>query len=266
MEKAQDALRAGNLDEALRIVQQQVRQEPATGKHRIFLFQLLTVLGDWTRASNQLDVLHDLDASALGMVQTYRQVLECERVRADVFAARRSPLVFGNPEAWMALLLEGLRLSVSGQHAEARSLQEKAFEQAPAVSGSLDGEPFAWIADADSRLGPMLELIVKGQYYWIPFHRIKRVEITPPTDLRDLVWLPAHFTWANGGEAVGFIPTRYPESELSDDAAIRLARKTQWTEVVEGVYHGMGQRILTTDQDDFSLLDSRVIDFDPVSG
>jgi type VI secretion system protein ImpE len=264
MDTAQQALRQGQLEEALRIVQQQVRSDPAAARHRIFLFQLFAVAGAWPRALNQLDVLHDLDASALAMVQTYRQVVQCEVFRHDVFAAGRSPLVFGDPEPWVAWLLEALRLSATGHHAEARALREKALEQAPAAPGRVDAAPFAWIADGDSRLGPMLEVIMNGRYYWVPFACVRRIETVSPTDLRDLVWLPAQFTWTNGGEVFGFIPTRYPGSEQSDDNALRLARKTEWIEIADGVYHGLGQRMLMTDQAEHALLDSREIAFEAV--
>ena len=96
--------------------------------------------------------------------------------------------------------------------------------------------------------GPVLEAVVNGRYYWIPFSRMSRIEIEAPEDLRDLVWLPAHFEFVNGGESVGVIPTRYPGSQTSEDSAVRLARKTVWEEVSEGVFHGFGQRLLATDR------------------
>ena len=35
---------------------------------------------------------------------------------------------------------------------------------------------FEWIADADDRLGPVLEAIVNGRYYWVPFERVRRIQ------------------------------------------------------------------------------------------
>lgn len=259
MESAETAVREGNLDEALALLQQEVRRNPAANKPRIFLFQLFAVLGEWKRALNQLDVLHDLDTAALAMVGTYRQVIQCELARAEVFSGRRTPTVFGDPEPWMALLVEALRLSTANRHGEAQALREQAFADVHAASGTLDAAPFTWIADADSRLGPMLEVIANGQYYWVPFHRVQAVELMPPTDLRDLVWLPARFVWINGGESFGFVPSRYAGSETQTDSALRLARKTDWIEVADGVYHGLGQRMLATDEAEYSLLDSRLI-------
>jgi type VI secretion system protein ImpE len=130
---------------------------------------------------------------------------------------------------------------------------------APTTSGNVDENPFDWIADADTRIGPCVEAILNGSYYWIPFHRIHSIAIEPPEDLRDLVWTPAYFTWSNGGQSVGLIPTRYPGSHTSDDPKIRLSRKTQWEEHEGDVFLGLGQRILATDSNEYSLMDVREI-------
>ncbi len=81
-----------------------------------------------------------------------------------------------------------------------------------ASAGDIDGQPFEWIADADSRLGPVLEAVINGRYYWVPFSRLSRIQIEPPEDLRDMVWMPAHLQFENGGESVALIPTRYQGS------------------------------------------------------
>lgn len=243
-------------------VQDQVRREPANPKHRIFLFQLLAVLGQWQRALTQLGVLGEMDAATLPMVQTYREALRCEALRAEVFAARRSPLIFGDPEPWVALLLEALRLSAEGHHAQAQAVRAQAFEAAPAVSGTVDGQSFAWIADADARLGPVLEAIINGRYFWVPLQRIRALKLEAPVDLRDLVWIPAAFTWSNGGEAVGLIPSRYPDSPSSEDPLIQLGHKTEWIEQPEGLYIGLGQRLLASDEGEYPLLDLRLLRLD----
>jgi type VI secretion system protein ImpE len=132
-----------------------------------------------------------------------------------------------------------------------------AHETATAIAGTVNGSNFAWIADADSRLGPVFEVLLNGAYYWVPFERICRVTMDPPTDARDFVWIPAQFTWVNEGTAFGFIPTRYPGSEDSDDVAVRLARKTVWEPLGADGYRGLGQRVLVTDTEEYGLLDIR---------
>jgi type VI secretion system protein ImpE len=226
---------------------------------RVFLFQLLCVVGQWERALNQLNVVAELDPAALAMAQMYREALQCERLRADVFAGKKSPVVFGEPEQWLALLIESLLTRESSGAAQAQQLRARAFEDAPTSRGSIEGHAFEWIADADMRLGPVCEAIINGRYYWVPFARLSRIDLEKPVDLRDLVWMPAHFQFSNGGESVGLIPTRYPGSEASTDPGIRLARATVWTEETPDVFVGLGQRIFTTDAGDHAIMDVRTI-------
>ena len=256
---AEDRLREGDLDETLRQLQEQVRKEPANTKYRVFLFQLLAVMGQWERAMNQLNVAGELDAGTLAMVQTYREALRCEVLRGEIFAGRRSPLVFGEPEEWFALLLEAQRLLAQGAGEQAMEMRERALETAPATPGTIDGAPFEWIMDGDNRLGPVVEAIVNGRYYWVPFQRIRSLQIEEPADLRDLVWMPAHFTWANGGESAGLIPTRYPGSETSPDPELRRGRRTEWLEQPGGAYVGQGQRMFFTDSGEYPLMEVRSI-------
>ncbi len=256
---ALDALRDGDLDQALAELQQEIRRSPADASLRVFLFQLLTVQGQWDRALVQLNTAAELDPIALAMAQMYREALRCEVFRADVFAGKRSPLIFGEPPAWIGWLVEALRLTAENRHDAAGELRDRAFEAAPATAGTIDEQPFEWIADADPRMGPVLEAIVAGRYFWIPVQNINSIRLEPPTDLRDVVWMPAQFTWSNGGDAVGLIPTRYPGSEHSTDPLVRLARKTQWIDAGGGQL-GLGQRMLATDKDDFPLLDIRQIE------
>ena len=257
--QAEQSLRDGNLPQALAQLQDQIRSQPAKADYRVFLFQLLSVLGEWERALTQLDVAADLDAGTLAMVQTYREAVRCEVFRNDVFAGKRSPLLFGDPEPWVALVIQALGLSANGEHAKAQALRQQAYEDVALTSGTVDGEPFDWIADADSRIGPFLEAIVNGNYYWIPFQRIQRIQLEAPEDLRDMVWTPAQFTWTNAGQMVGLIPTRYAGSETSEDSQIRMSRKTEWVDAGDEEFVGLGQRILATDTNEYSLLDVRDI-------
>lgn len=256
---AEECLRAGDPEQALKLLQDQVRSKPGDSRLRVFLFQLLCVLGQWERALNQLDTAANLDPAALAMKQMYGEAIRCEVLRADVFAGRKVPLVFGQPDAWLALLIESLLRSAQGDADAAQSLRDQAFDQAPETSGVLDGKPFTWIADADMRLGPVLEAIVNGRYYWIPFARLARVTVEAPSDLRDAVWMPAYLQFENGGESPALIPTRYPGSEAAADGLLRLARKTVWEESSSEVYRGLGQRLITTDAGEFPLMDVRSV-------
>ncbi|MCO8120416.1 virulence protein SciE type [Stieleria sp. TO1_6] len=272
--QAEEYLRDGKLDEAFAELKRQVQSNPSDGKYRVFLFQMLTVVGKWDSALTQLEIAGDLDPGNLAMVQAYREAIRCESKRSRVFAGESSPLIFGQPDRWLALMIEALKMDASGQHDQAQQLRDEAFESAPTTAGQIEfsGEKqddFQWIADADPRMGPVLEALLNGQYYWIPFHRIAQIDFEAPADLRDFVWTPVHFTWANGGESVGMIPTRYPGSDSVADPMLQLSRKTDWKAAPgqddDSASIGIGQRMLATDHDEYALLDIRKITLDVVA-
>ena len=116
---ADELLREGKLDEALAALSQEIRAKPSDAKLRVFLFQLLAVQGQWERALTQLNLAGEMDAGTLAMVQTYREGIRCELLRAEIFAGKRSPLVFGEPAEWLAILMQAQKLLAEGQHAAA---------------------------------------------------------------------------------------------------------------------------------------------------
>ena len=253
----EDHLRAGDLAATLQTLQEKVRAKPQDAKLRIFLFQLLCVLGDWKRAITQLKVAAELDEAATMMAKTYREAIICEVYREKVFAGEKSPLVFGEPEEWLALLIEAQKHQGQGETGPAAELRARAFEAAPAQPGMLNGTAFQWVADADMRLGPVLEVIVNGRYFWLPFAQIAQLTAEAPEDLRDAVWTAATLTLANGGELAALIPTRYEGTTLRGTDAEKLSRATQWTDLGDETFAGIGQRLLATDTEDTALMDLR---------
>jgi type VI secretion system protein ImpE len=293
MATAEELIAQGDPAGALQALQQQVRAKAADPQLRVFLFQLLCVLGQWQRAHDQLKVCGELDAGTLAMVNTYGAALQCEVARDAVFAGRHLPHVFGPPAAWVALLAQALQLDAQGHSAEAAALRSQALEQAPASAGTAqvhagstdsagskdsadmpaNEQAFNWIADADSRLGPVLEVIINGRYGWVPFMHLHEVTIEPVTDLRDLVWAPAHLEFTNGGDTVALLPVRYPGAVtgvatgvgtgVATDAALQMSRKTEWLEMPHGQFSGCGQRVLATDAAEFGLLELRRLTLTP---
>src|ERR1700720_2379284 len=259
---AEQLLKDGRPDEALKELQKAVRDDPANAKARVFLFQLFSVLGDWKRADTQLQVLSEMDADSMMLSRISEPILPCEAIRTDVFASKRTPIIFGEPPEWIGSLVQATELFGKDEFRAGIELRDKAFDAAPMTAGKINGEAFDWIADADERLGPVLEVILEGRYYWIPFCRIRQIIIEPVTDLRDLVWAPAQFVWENGGQAAGHIPARYAGTERSEDGNLKLARKTEWSNK-GGVNLGLGQRILATDAAEYPLLEIRKLELAP---
>lgn len=260
---ALNSLKSGDLKGAMDLLKQDVRKAPRDGRLRTFLFQMFCVTAEWDRALAQLTAAAELDPLALPMAQAYRAAIRCEMLRESVFRGERSPTVLGDPGPWLPNLIEATRLIAMGKLDEATDLRDKAFEAAAEPQGTINDVPFAWIADADPRLGPVMEVFVNGNYMWVPFERLKVVRLEAPVDLRDQVWMPATFTWSNDGEMVGFIPTRYAGSATADDPALALARQTDWKDLNEDWSIPLGQRMLVTDTSETALMDVRKLTIVP---
>jgi type VI secretion system protein ImpE len=258
-----ELVQAARLDDALSALQTEVRNKPEDTRLRIFLFQLNCALGRLDKALSQLQVIASLDSETMLLAQIFRPVIACELLRREVFEGKRTPLIFGEPMEWLGLLVQANELVARREFAAAAESRARAFEAAPASSGKVNGQACDWVADADSRLGPVLEAIIEGKYYWIPFCRIQKIETVKPSDLRDLVWLPAQFTWSNGGTAPGHIPVRYPGTESSPKDSLRLARETDWQQQAGETYLGLGQRVLATQAEEYPLLECRSIELNP---
>jgi type VI secretion system protein ImpE len=249
-----------SLKESLSAAQVAVRASPTEAAQRTYLFQLQCVLGNWEKALAQLQSAAQFDPSAIPMAQLYREAIRCEVFREDAFAGKRKPNLLGNPPQWLGYLCEALTLAASEKYDEAATLRETALELAPTSAGHMDDTAFDWIADADSRIGPVCEVFMNGQYYWIGFDQIASIAFDAPSDLRDLVWCPATLELRNGGKHPALIPTRYVgSSAVSDECA--LSRKTAWFEKASDTWIGIGQRMFATDAGEFAQLDVRKITF-----
>jgi type VI secretion system protein ImpE len=110
----------------------------------------------------------------------------------------------------------------------------------------------------------MLELILEGKYYWVPFAASAALPCPRPPTCGTSFRLPAQFVWTNGGEASGHIPARYPRSESSPDGGLRLARKTEWQELPEETLSAWASASSVTDRGTF-LLECRIVTSLPLS-
>ncbi|TNJ42372.1 type VI secretion system accessory protein TagJ [Phaeobacter sp. B1627] len=258
---AQEHLKESDPAAALTALQDEVRKDPSNAKLRIFLFQLLCVLGDWKRAVTQLKLSADMDSAATTMAQAYREAIICEVYRDKVFKGEKDPLIFGEPQEWLALLIQAQKAQATGNIQQAADIRARAFDAAPAVSGEINGTRFDWIADADSRLGPVLEVIVNGRYFWMPFAQIETLELEEPADLRDSVWMAGTLTPKEGGALAVLVPARYPGSAEAGGKAA-LGRETNWTDLGADTFSGLGQRVLATNVEDVALMDLRLLKMD----
>lgn len=261
MWRANDLLRAGDLDGARAALIEVVRAEPAEQKARMFLFQLLCVLGDWDKAKSQLSILAQLSPEAQMLAVAYGQAIDAEKFRDEVFAGRATPPNLARNSPWADDLALSIGHFAAGRLEEAEELRSRAFDAAPETPGSLDGIEFDWISDADPRFGPCIEAIIAGSYGILPFDAVESITSEGPEDLRDIVWCPAQVQFKQGHSVAAMLPARYPGAHVAEDAAIRLARTTSWRSGSAGE-QGEGQRLLSlSDGEERGILELRRLTF-----
>lgn len=236
-----------------------IRTTPAKVEIRIHLAQLLMVAGQWDRCLQQLQIAAQLNPKSTAMAQSYRALIQAEIFREQAFNGQRDPLSFGEKTNWQELLAEALVARANNQIEVAEKFQQQAFDEAPSCVFSINDTNANWVADGDSRLGPICEVFINGGYYWIPFDKIKKLSIEAPKDLRDLVWIPAKITLSDFSQHFGFLPSRYVFSYQSNNDQLALSSLTEWTPLNEHSWAGIGQKMLITDSTEYPLLSIRTL-------
>ena len=227
---ANDLYRAGKLDEAIQALGASLRDNPTDSQRRTFLFELLCFAGDYDRAEKQLEVLAQGGKNAMLGTLVYQGALHAERTRRAMF-------------------------------------RDGTYPRGPVprpVSGTLNGEPFGTLTDADPRIGARLEVYAAGQYTWIPFEHLVSIRMEAPKRLRDLLWAPALVRPGSGfrnyelGEVL--IPVLAPLSSEHDDREVRLGRVTEWEELSDGEQAPVGQKLWLVDGEEFPILEARELE------
>jgi type VI secretion system protein ImpE len=245
MANADMLLASGDLEGARAALVETVRSKPADHSARMFLLQLLLVGGEWDKAAAQAKALAGLSPAAEMLSVLVNQLIAAERQREAAFAGAAPFKVLVPSSPWVQEAADALTAFAKGDVETGLALRDKAFAAAPDTLGECDGKRFGWIADADPRFGPCLEVMAAGAWGLVPFEAISVLSAEGPVDMRDLVWLPVEITLRSGQTAAAFIPTRYPGSSEAE-ASLRLARATDWRKGPAGD-EGLGQRLLTFD-------------------
>lgn len=232
--------RAGRLNDAIKALGAELRDNPTDVRRRTFLFELLCFAGEYDRADKQLEVLAQAGPQSEMGVLLYRSALFAERQRQDVFERGEFP----------------------GAQA--------ADDDSPSRGGTANGKSFTYFSDADPRTGAKLEIFAAGNYLLLPLEHVAAIEIPPPTKLRDLIWTPAavRTTAAFKGTELGevLLPVLAPFSWRHPDEAVRLGRMTVWEKPQGGEYQvPYGQKMWVVDEEEIPFLELRALEFNPAS-
>jgi type VI secretion system protein ImpE len=178
-----------------------------------------------------------------------------------VFAEGVQPHFLREPPAYIDRHVEALAQLSRGQVAEARATLDRAEEERPAISGKLNGQQFEDFRDYDDLVAPVLELIVKDKYVWLPMEQIKSIQISPPRQLRDMIWASARIEASDGTIGEVYIPTLYAGSSGSTNDQVRLGRMTDWKRLSDDLFSAQGLRLFAVDGQDKTLFEASPVEF-----
>jgi type VI secretion system protein ImpE len=231
---AQELYQAGRFDEALQALGATLRAQPTDVRARTFLFELLCFAGEFDRAAKQLDIVADSSREAGLGAMLYRTALHAERTRQEMF------LTLG---------------TVGGER------------PSTAISGTLNGQPFTELSDADPRIGARLEVFAAGQYTLVPFAQLADLHVEEPKRLRDLLWAPARVRAGPGMRDFEFgellLPAIAPLSWQHPDWEVRLGREIDWTTLPDGEEAPLGPKMLSVDGELIPILEVRELIITP---
>lgn len=266
MEQAKTLLDAGELRAAVELLRGEAQSAPDDATRRTFLFELLCFMGEWGEAEAQLERLSRQSVQADLGAQALRLNIEAERRRARLFREGEPPKFLAEPPPHVALQLEAVNWMRAGMMGEARAALDGVEEARPTLSGEFNGARFSDFRDCDDITGPVLELFAGGEYVWLPFCQIQRLEVAPPRRLRDLLWASARVESAEAGVGEVSLPALYAPSSGHANELVKLGRMTEWSHLGEGIYAGVGLRLFAVDGEDRTVFEAGRVEFDLVLG
>lgn len=264
MATPKELLDRGDLRGAIEAQTQEVKANPVDPASRTLLFELLCFAGEWDRAEKQIDVVGGQSTQSGMAVLVYKAILHAAREREKLFAAGTAPHFLIDPPGYIDLHLEAVNRIREGKHADARELLDRAEAERPPRPGKLNGRPFEDFRDYDDVLAPVLELVVKDKYVWLPYDQVRAIHISEPKKLRDLMFTPVKIEATDGTIGEVFLFALYPGSEKHADDAVKLGRMTDWKTLSEDLQTAVGLRTFLADDEDKGVFEVRQLEFETV--
>lgn len=255
-----ELFKLGRLADAIAAQTQAVRDNPGDQSKRIFLFELLSFAGELDRARKHLDALQFDKTEMMLAVSAYRGCLDAEKDRNEILD-KSKPLFFSEPPQHLLTRLKGLHALGTGNKTEATKLIEEANEAAPSVKGTLNGNAFTGLRDADDLFSNVLEVFSSSKYYWVPFEEIASLDITDPKAPRDLMYIAAELHLKNGECGPVFLPAMYLGTSSSSNDLVKLGRENEWDgEETGSLVRGYGRKVFLAGDEDRDILSWRKLE------
>lgn len=246
----------------------QLHDTPEKMHLRWRLFQILCLQSDWKGALKQLQTCAAFEFITEKTAQALRCLIQAEQQRLALFAGQYTAVWYqGHCPEWAHDFLTALSLSATQTPeslADADMLRMEAIKKIPDIKGLANNHAFTWISDSDTRLGPVIELIMSGQLQLVSFDQIQHMQCQAPTGVLDLIWTPVKVTFRDGLTVECYTPTRYVVSQETSEPA-KLSRITEWETINDTLVIGHGQKVWLTSQGDMNVCDLRHLDIHPLT-
>lgn len=260
MTSASQFYQEGQLEQAIKAIQDEIKKDPTNTSKRGFLAELLCFDGELDRADKQLDVITSQELEAAAGLAFWRQVIRAEQARQDFFSSGRAPHFIGEPTPMIENLIKASIAIREESWEEANELIAAAEESRINIDVKCNGESAEDFRDLDDLTSGVLEVMANnGKYYWIDFSQINHVEFLPPERPIDLLWRKAAIDVREGPEGEVFIPTIYnpiPYLQEGDgDPLAKLGRKTEWSQDEDKPLRGIGLKAFLVGEEMKTIMD-----------
>jgi type VI secretion system protein ImpE len=260
-----DLIRDGRLSEARENLVSRIKAAPGDTKARTLLFQVLAFCGEWDKVERHLELLiSQLPETATGVL-VYRSLVSAEKARLEVSAGRLTPDFMTDPPSYLGDLLEARKLIASGDTVTASSLLNTVNEHIPEISGQANSVPFSGFSECDSTLAGILEVMIHDRYIWFPIASVRELSVQQPKTMLETIWAPGRIVTWDGLTTECFLPVLYPGSSASDNEQIRMGRMTDWIDLGNGSYRGVGQHLFMVGDQEKGVLELSEVTFNPPS-
>jgi len=256
---ADELYRVGRLREAIDAQIKEVKAKPADQGRRLFLFELLAFAGDLDRARRQVGAITYDQVELAAAIQDYRLLLDAEEKRRRLFSEGVPPLFFADQPEHVRLRLEAVEHLRADRTAEAGVLLSQANDAVPTLEGTLNDKPFTSLRDCDDLFASVLEVMARGNYFWVPLEQVVALGINPPRFPRDLLWIPAYLEMQEASGPV-YLPALYPKSHEHADDLVKLGRTNDWQGPDDGPVFGAGARQFWMGEEPVNFLDWRKLE------
>ncbi|ARD22742.1 MULTISPECIES: type VI secretion system accessory protein TagJ [Shewanella] len=256
MKKIQQMLQSGQLQESIKYVEAQLREDPMNVDLKSAFIELLCINGELERADKQLNLLVQKHPDFLIGASNLRQLIRAEQSRQDYMQGNSVPKLFADSDDHVEALMK-LRLALTDAQKgndtanEVAQCSQGLEAQRPQVSLLLDDQVNEEIRDLDDTLGGFIEIFgTDGYYYLAQLSEIEYINFQPVSSLVETVWRRVDLAIKNGPSGEAHIPLVYGNSETD---AQKLGRETDWQEVATDVMTGKGLKMWFADDNALPL-------------